>query len=108
MDQAPTTALFRGLLRRHRNRMEVARMDIAERTTAAVLRSAPDPTAPYAPADRRRALRAIDQVLDEYYGAFPHDERAAFLWITVEDARTAMVAAYDFAVGQLERALRRR
>jgi hypothetical protein len=108
MDRAPTTALYRRLLAAHRNRIAAVQMDIMNRTTEAVLFSAPDPTAPYTPADRQRALRRIDQALAEHYGRYRGDEQATILRIILEDARTALIAAYDYSIEQLETALRRR
>lgn len=102
----PDRPLFQTLQSRHRQRMDGARGDIAYRVSQAAQRSSPDPTAPYTRADRGRALREIDLVLDEYYGATPGDERATFLRITVEDARAALVAAYDLSILVLEDRLR--
>ena len=107
MDRAPTTPLFRGILARHRERMDGVRGDIAYRTTQAVLGSTPDPEAPYTKADRRRALRAIDQAFDEHYGRFPGDARGTIYWITRQDARAAMIAAYRYSIEQLAEGLRR-
>lgn len=102
----PDRPLFQELQRRHRQRMDGARGDMAYRVSQAAQRSAPDPTVPYTPADRQRALREIELVLDEYYGSTRGDERATVLRIIVEDARAALVAAYDLSILVLEDRLR--
>lgn len=103
----PAAATFRRLQDEHVNRVAIVQMDIMERTTAAAIASAPDPTAPYTPADRQRALRQIDQALAEHYGAYRGDEQATFLGIILVGARGAIVSAYDLLIAQLERGLRR-
>ena len=93
------------ILVHNRRRMDAERRELARRAVEIVERNgrgeAFDMTA-YA-----LTMRELDRVFDEFYGAFPGDTRARFWALILEDARSARALAFQGAVQDVRRRLRR-
>lgn len=96
---------FRRLLARHRRRMDAERREFAERATEIVRRAA-SARETFDGFAYTLAMRDIDALLSEFYGAFPHDRRARFWWLILDECRAARVLAFGRGVQEVRRHLR--
>lgn len=94
------------ILSRNRRAMDAERQELAGRIVAVVKRHGAGRDTLDALA-YQRTMRDVDPILAEWYGRWPNDEAARFWRLILEQCRAARGLAYQRAVADVRRRLRR-